>query len=450
VRRSSDDADIVILGAGASGLAAAAQLSNRDLTIRVLEARNRLGGRVWTWHDAAPCLGVDVGAEFVHGVAQPLADVAHLADVALIDVRASHWERRDGTLTKTTHFEDVLDDVLSKVDKVMRQQRDSSFSHALDAAHVKGDAREIALAFVQGFHAADPSAISARALGGGSDGAGHVHRVLGGFEQVIRALFQRVQDDAIRLGVVARRIKLAKDGVTIECARAHDSKPLVVRATKAIVTVPLSLLAFDGARDGSGDGRLAFAPTLGEKQRAAKKLAMGDVVKVVLRFREPFWTDADIVRARRGAQLEQLGFVHSLREPFPVFWTMYPTIANLVTGWAGGPVCDHLLRLAPGELALHAAGSFARALGVAPVLVERQLMAFWFHDWRADPWSRGAYSYPKAGGIHAARALRAPVADTLFFAGEATCEPPNNGTVHGAIASGLRAAGEVMASYSAR
>jgi monoamine oxidase len=73
-------------------------------------------------------------------------------------------------------------------------------------------------------------------------------------------------------------------------------------------------------------------------------------------------------------------------------------------------------------------------------------MAFWFHDWNADPWSRGAYSYPRAGGSRAGRALREPVQNTLFFAGEAMCEPPDNGTVHGAIASGLRAADEVLAS----
>jgi monoamine oxidase len=71
------------------------------------------------------------------------------------------------------------------------------------------------------------------------------------------------------------------------------------------------------------------------------------------------------------------------------------------------------------------------------------------HDWSADPFSRGAYSYPLPGGADAGRALARPVEGTLFFAGEHTTPSPANGTVHGAMASGLRAAEEVLRSVRA-
>jgi len=76
--------------------------------------------------------------------------------------------------------------------------------------------------------------------------------------------------------------------------------------------------------------------------------------------------------------------------------------------------------------------------------VEAWLEAAYFHDWQTDPFSRGAYSYGKVGANEAQQRLAAPVARTLFFAGEATDRTGNNGTVHGAIASGLRAAAEIL------
>jgi len=73
------------------------------------------------------------------------------------------------------------------------------------------------------------------------------------------------------------------------------------------------------------------------------------------------------------------------------------------------------------------------------------LEAEYFHDWHSDPFSRGAYSYGKVGADGAQEAIASPIENTLFFAGEATDTSGHNGTVHGAIASGVRAAREIMA-----
>jgi monoamine oxidase len=78
-----------------------------------------------------------------------------------------------------------------------------------------------------------------------------------------------------------------------------------------------------------------------------------------------------------------------------------------------------------------------------PVLEER-LEGAYFHDWQGDPFSRGAYSYGKVGADGAQEVLAKPVDNTLFFAGEATASPGSNGTVHGAVASGYRAAREIL------
>jgi monoamine oxidase len=113
--------------------------------------------------------------------------------------------------------------------------------------------------------------------------------------------------------------------------------------------------------------------------------------------------------------------------------------------WAGGPSAERLLRLGDEARIERALESLAGALGIAVQIPRRQLVGWRWHDWSRDPFARGAYSYPLVGGARAARALAKPLGRTLFFAGEATCPPPSNGTVEGAIESGERAAKEILA-----
>ena len=119
----------------------------------------------------------------------------------------------------------------------------------------------------------------------------------------------------------------------------------------------------------------------------------------------------------------------------------------MLTAWAGGPKADALAGLAEGDLVARAVDALARMLGRPRRTVASQLRSWKTHDWRSDPWSRGAYASVAAGGTAAQRALSRPVDGTLFFAGEAT-EPKETGTVSGALASGARAARQVLDALS--
>jgi monoamine oxidase len=90
--------------------------------------------------------------------------------------------------------------------------------------------------------------------------------------------------------------------------------------------------------------------------------------------------------------------------------------------------------------------SLSSVLHVEKSRAQSELRAAYFHDWDSDPFSRGAYSYVKVGGEGCQQVLGSPIADTLFFAGEATDTSGHNGTVHGAIASGQRAAQDILKS----
>jgi monoamine oxidase len=148
----------------------------------------------------------------------------------------------------------------------------------------------------------------------------------------------------------------------------------------------------------------------------------------------------------RRADLEEAGrdasFLHAGEQPFPTWWTTLPVRSTLLTGWAGGPKADRLPR---GEAALTKAAvdSVATLLGRAPGEVSEHVRRCVIADWRDDPLAGGAYSWSKVGGSLMPDALAEPIDGTLFMAGEHTIAEMI-GTVAGAIASGRRAARQVV------
>ena len=119
--------------------------------------------------------------------------------------------------------------------------------------------------------------------------------------------------------------------------------------------------------------------------------------------------------------------------------------AGLVTGWSAGPKADPLLGQDREAIISRALQQFARITGIPIADVQASLEGAHFHDWHADPFARGAYSYAPAGELPARSELAEPVSETLYFCGEATETNGHSGTVHGAIATGVRAAAQVLA-----
>jgi monoamine oxidase len=184
-----------------------------------------------------------------------------------------------------------------------------------------------------------------------------------------------------------------------------------------------------------------FHPRLEDKQNALRGLEMGHVVKIVFAFQERFWT---------AASADELQFLVTQDEPFRGFWTSYPVYAPTLVAWSGGPDADLLANLTSEQRADRALDSLARALHVSRARVDAQVVTWATHDWGADAFARGAYSYVLVGGMESQAVLAQPVEDTLFFAGEATELAGHQATVHGALFAGQRAAGEVIRSLADR
>src|SRR5262249_9141370 len=153
-----------------------------------------------------------------------------------------------------------------------------------------------------------------------------------------------------------------------------------VHARRALITLPLGVLQ---AEDGA-PGAVRFTPALDGKRAALRRLASGAVVKLVLRFASPFWEHI------QGGRLREASLFHGASAPFPVFWTPAPAHAPLLVAWTGGPRAARIAA-AGHDAAVHAAlGSLASLFGSD---TPDELEACYVHDWQADPFARGAYSY---------------------------------------------------------
>ncbi len=182
------------------------------------------------------------------------------------------------------------------------------------------------------------------------------------------------------------------------------------------------------------------------RRAAVEKLEVSHACKLALRFREAFWEEPGFFRRRVATKLDEpnrIDFLHDRKGDFPTWWTANPWRVPVLTAWAGGSRADAMSQLSETGLVDRALASLSRALAFPRSRLEDVLESWRAHDWRRDPYSRGAYSYVGVGGRPVQRALARPCEGTLFFAGETT-DAEEMGTVAGAIASGQRAARQVL------
>jgi monoamine oxidase len=428
--------DVLVLGAGMAGLTAARALAERGVRVTVLEASDRVGGRVLSLRVEGGGV-VELGAEFVHGRAPELW--------ALITEANAKTVERDGTMLREEWggglvADDPQDESMFEPLEALENfaGEDVAFADWLAASDVAEEERSALTGYVEGFNAADAQRISVRSLGAqqkaedASEGDRSWH-LTGGYAQLAEDLAARLRELGVevRLGCEVLSVTWSEGEVRVRTRLGEFV------AGQCIVTLPLGVLQLVNQ---AGGLRMEPEP---RAIAAARRLAMGHASRFTMVFRERWWERSTALDAEK---LRSMSFLFTPNRMPPVWWTPHPEAEGLptLTGWVGGPRAAALEGRSAQELGLEACAALAEVFGVAEELVRAALVETYAHDWAADRFALGAYSYVPVGAMDAPALLAQPESGTLFFAGEHTDVTANWGTVHAAIRSGLRVAEQSM------
>ena len=426
--------DVAVVGAGVAGLAAAAELHRQGFRVAVFEARDRIGGRIFTHRDERVPIPIELGAELIHGEAPETQRILAAARLLACDIAGEHWRAARGRLRPFSGTLDGIDRVLKRIDRRGPDQSFADFLAKRPGGRSLARDRTAARWFVQGFHAADVDDIGILSIAPeegeeATDSAVHSGRVVYGYDAV-PGFLARGLDGSIHRGtrVAAIDWEPGRAELTLQDGSGPTSR---VGARAVVVTLPLGVLQAAADLPGS----CTFRPEPPGLRKTLDLLAMGSVARLVVWFRELPWA-------------APLSFLHMGGGPFNVWWSAYPFRFPLAVAWSGGPPSRELTGKAPEEVAAIAFRALAEQTGISRRRIASRVEGFWLHDWTGDPYARGAYSYARVGGSRAAKLLSKPVAGTLFFAGEAADAEGRTGTVEGALATGLRAAKQIRRSIS--
>jgi monoamine oxidase len=420
---------VLVIGAGMAGLTAARKLAEAHRHVMVLEARNRVGGRIFTLRERNEVL--ELGAEFIHGRPPELWRLIQEADLETYQVDGTHVCHKDGKIQKCDEQESTF-----KFLEALESWKgpDIGFADYPPLKDLSPDHRAQIISYVQSFNAADYRQISVHALAVQQRAeeeveGGTLFRVRLGYDQVPEFLAHKTKEAGgrIELSMPVERIEWHRGQVQVFVRDGGDITQYT--AEQAIIALPLGVLQ---------DGSITFQPTPGPVIQAAD-LRMGPARRFTLLFRERFWAE------RESINLPKLSFLFAHDAMPPVWWTDHPVESHTITGWIGGPQSTAFDFMTPEEIGAAACKELSRVFSLPAEYLQTQLIRCATHDWQTDCHSCGTYSYVPAGQLETVLNLVKPVEDTLFFAGEHTDTTGHWGTVHAAMRSGLRAAGQILA-----
>jgi monoamine oxidase len=432
------EAEVLVLGAGMAGLTAARVLTQRGLRVTVLEARERVGGRIHSVLSHGSV--VELGAEFVHGRPEELWALVAEAGLETVERDGSMVRAADGVVKAD---EDDAGEMFAPLETLVAQAQqpgfvDEPFAAWLARQSIPRWQAEAVTGFVEGFNAADARRIGTASLAAQQtaedqaegDRAWHLCGV-GGYAQLPEYLAAQVraQGGDIVLGQPVSEVRWQRGEVRVVTRHGDE-----FRAQQCIVALPLGVVQ----RVNRGGVSLVPEPAA---ITSAHRLAMGDAVRFTMVFRSAWWQQMEA--------LQTLSFLFTAGTP-RVWWTARPEAepSPTLTAWVGGPKAASLRGRSAAQLAALALQELSTALGLPATAIEAELLTTHSQDWASDEFSLGAYSYVPAGAMLAPAAAGQSAEQTLYFCGEHTDVTAHWGTVHAAMRSGLRVADEVVRSRS--
>src|SRR3989338_197100 len=417
--------EIVIIGAGAAGLMAARELGKAGEKVIILEARNRIGGRIWALPKDEFGYDAQAGAEYVHGDSPIMKSLSREADMTLIQTQGDMWNSYGGEVTINSERVPNQNELHKALGELKSDLPIAEFLEKYFPGEKYIGLRNSVFGIVEGYDAADPARASTFSLRdewlGGQDWL--QYRLKEGYGAMLKFLELGCGKNGtkIELNKIVKEIEINGGKVNVRTADGDNYE-----AEKVIVTVPLPVLA-----------DIKFTPAIPEKLEAVRKMGYGGVIKILLKFKSRWWVNAF------GKDFGEMDFIFS-NEEIRTWWTQYPDLIPVLTGWLAGPKSAKLIDSSDAEIIDAGIGSLANIFKVEKEYVEKELVHAKVANWPADPYAKGAYSYWTPKSAEAQEELLKPIDDRIFFVGEALDREGEASTVEGALASGLETARKIL------
>lgn len=412
------DADILIVGAGISGLTAARQLRAAGDKVILLEARERAGGRIESFRfDHAPEM-IEGGAEFVHGHLGETFSLLKEAGIGTTAVKGRHIDQRNSTVNREPDESKYWESLMKKMEELKEDIPFALFLKTWFGEEKYLSLRNAAKGFAEGFDLANIDTVSTKALyREWVQEEDKQFRVNGGYGSLVAYLEKCCTETGVQIlfGKAVTGIKWKRGEA--EVASADGA---IFKAGKIIVTVPLGILQ----RGPADAGYIRFEPLLNRHSELFHQIGFGSVLKILLLFRYPFWKK----------KFSNAGFIFGNAE-VPTWWTQLPADIPLLTGWVGGPATSRFQHFNKEQVLETSLQSLAAIFFIPTETIRKFLLEYAIRDWGKDPWAQGGYSFSTPQTFHAIEFLRQPVEDTIYFAGEAIYPGDSPGTVEAAISS---------------
>lgn len=426
--------DVVIVGAGAAGLMAGRELSKAGKKVAILEARGRIGGRIWPLSEEEFGYPAQAGAEFTHGpvpVTKALIQEAGLTFVPRTG-DAERYTILNGELMQSSlgptydpAFAPYRLEVKEKLDALKEDISIAEFLRQYFADEKYRTLCDWILGMVRAYDAADPERMSSFTLREEwlGEEAWEQGRIKEGYGAMLNFLESELKKNGaeVLLDHEVESIKMIEDGASIQCKTGES-----YQAGKVVVTVPVSVI-----------NKIKFDPAADEKIKAASKIGFGGVVKIVLRFKDRWWTNA------LGKDLSRMAFFIADKR-IRAWWTQYPELTQALVGWVAGPNAEEFRNTPDEEILEIALTGLTETFQIPIETIKEQLVAYKVTNWVADPFALGAYSYSTPEAKEGWTELRTPIEDKIYFAGEALCAGKESATVEGALSSGLEVAQNII------
>lgn len=420
--------DVVVIGAGAAGLSAARILLKAGKSVTILEARERIGGRIHTINGEGFSLPVEAGAEFMHGDLPFTKALMNESNVSYFAGNGRTWNVRSNKLSEGDLFHDDWDML---VEKLQALDHDMTIGKFLETHFSEPGYKSLADSvrkFVEGYDAADIHKASALALKEEwSNENIQGYRPEGGYTQLMDFLLAEIRSlkGKLMLSAVVRNIVWKENNVEVITTKNERFK-----ARKVLITVPVAVLK---------RGFIDFDPPLVLHKKAFNGIEVGGVAKFLVEFNERIWETGGETKLR---QMPDLNFLFS-DATVPTWWTQRPKEVPLLTGWLAGPALKKLPSDDEALLQL-AFQSLGYVFGTDEAHLRDHVKTIRVINWEADPFALGAYAYATLNTSEAVKTLSQPVANTIYFAGEAFYEGAEMGTVEAALATGNQTAERII------